>query len=81
MLSNLGAALSQSGRTAEAASVLERAVALDPRFRDAYLNLAIIEMGLNRPEAARVHFEQVLRLDPNSEIARQGLAQLQTAGH
>lgn len=79
---NLGAALAQAGRRAEAAAQLEAALALDldaASRSKVHFNLgALLELGGRRAEAAR-HFEQALAWDPGNEAPQRRLEALGTA--
>lgn len=66
VLSNLGLALSfQPGRDAEAARILSRAVAVDPDFTAARLNLGLVFSKLRRPDEAEAQCRHVIARDPN----------------
>jgi tetratricopeptide (TPR) repeat protein len=78
--SNLGVALFQSGRPTEAVEALKRALEIDPQWPDANLNMALVCMGLQDWRNARLYYERVLALDPNSAAARRGLAKLSSIG-
>lgn len=77
---NLGAALAQLGRTEEAASVLNDAVLRLPDNADAHANLANVLTVRRNWAGARRHYETALRLDPQSKVAREGLARLDSMG-
>jgi len=78
---NLGVALAQAGKTEEALAALNEAVARLPDNADAHANLANVLMARREWAGARQHYETALRLDPNSNVARQGLARLNSMGH
>lgn len=81
LLSNLGAALAQCDRQADAAAALERAITVDPNYLDARLTLAVVRAKLGQWEAARAQFQDALRISPNSAPALEGLTQLKEMGH
>jgi tetratricopeptide (TPR) repeat protein len=73
---NLGSALLERGRPAEAAAELERALALgvEPRVRAAALvNLGRIAEGAHRPEDALRRYRDAVAADPGSASARGNL--------
>jgi tetratricopeptide (TPR) repeat protein len=61
---NLGIVLSDLHRAEEAIAALERAVAL--HFHDAHYNLADLLENIGRRSAAREHWREVARLEPES---------------
>lgn len=66
---NLGFAHFQAGQTAPAATALRNAIRLAPNLAPAHANLATL-LNLQHDPAARFHFEQALRFDPqNAEAA------------
>src|SRR5262249_29065966 len=56
-------ALADAGRPDEAAALLERALAADPRNAEAHEMLGMIDLNLRRPAEARVHLEQAVALN------------------
>ena len=63
-LNDLGAALTEQGRHAEARIPLERALALYPGYDAAHNNLGVVDMRLGRlPEAVR-RFDETIALNP-----------------
>jgi putative PEP-CTERM system TPR-repeat lipoprotein len=68
------------GSTAEAHSLLQRAVAADVRNTDAKLGLAVVAHRLGDPKAAGDQLRRVIELDPTNQRAYFGLAQLAAAG-
>ena len=76
VLEENGVALSLSGRHAEGAAELERAVALGPTSPSAWLNLAVVYGQLGRYAEARARAEQALRLQPDYPQARGLLEEL-----
>jgi len=65
----LGVSTSDCGRSDEAAPILARAVALEPRSAEAHSNLAEALFKLKRYEEARAAHERALALKPNSAMA------------
>lgn len=61
----LGAMHYRLGHTIEALALLERAVLLAPDFAEARHDLGVLLKALGRFDAARTHFREGLRLDPN----------------
>jgi putative PEP-CTERM system TPR-repeat lipoprotein len=55
---------------------LERAVATDPKFFPAIANLARFDLSDNRPDLARLRFEQLLKQDKDNLQAMMALAEL-----
>ena len=74
---DLGFALSMMGRHQEAIVQLEQAVALDPADLETQLNLAIAYRNGGRPAEARARAQEVLRLKPDYQPARQFLRGLE----
>jgi tetratricopeptide (TPR) repeat protein len=73
---NLGFLLFERREVTAAVESFERALASDPSFADAHFNLAMALSDLGRHAEARAHWEQYLKLDPESqwaEIARRHL--------
>jgi tetratricopeptide (TPR) repeat protein len=77
---NLGVALAQAGKTEEALAALNEAVVRLPDNPDAHANLANVLAVRQDWAGARQHYEAALRLDPKSNVARQGLARLNSMG-
>jgi len=61
---NLGAALGNEGRTFEAVTPLENAVAIHPRYAAAQANLGHELLKQRRLDQAFAHLSEALRLDP-----------------
>lgn len=82
VIQNLRAAalLGTNDRTG-ARKALERAMAIQPDFFPAAVNLAQMDMQDKRPEAARSRFEAILAADKSSIQAMLALAGLATAGN
>lgn len=74
-----GMILSGYGRLDEAEPWLAHAVAIEPDYIPAQLNLADLLLKSNRPVEAEAAYEAVLETDPESAWARHGLARLAVA--
>ena len=61
---NLGVALLESGRVAEAIAQLQQALVVNPRHAEAHNNLGFVAFHLGRNDAAIAELEQALALDP-----------------
>jgi Tfp pilus assembly protein PilF len=72
-------ALSGQARYGEATDLLESALAVDPRNRQAYIGLARAAMGLKLPGKAIKFYFEALQLEPNdvAALAGQGEALVQ----
>jgi tetratricopeptide (TPR) repeat protein len=60
----MGAALGKLGRRSEAIRAFRRAVALDPEFAPAYLNLGAAYIQSGEQQRGRQFLEKAYRLDP-----------------
>lgn len=69
VLNNLGVALIEAGRIAEAAQNLQRALSLDENLTDAHNNLGAILASQGRIDEAVVHWQKVLEQSPNDADA------------
>jgi 4-amino-4-deoxy-L-arabinose transferase-like glycosyltransferase len=69
----LGIALAQQGRDAEALPLLEQAARMAPGSAPAHLNLAVEYARLGRIDEARAAAERALRIDPGYGRAREFL--------
>jgi len=67
-------ALAGSGRTAEATEEDRRILAEDPPLFHIYTHLGWIRLGLGDSAGAAERFRRALRYQPDSAVARQGLA-------
>ncbi len=74
---NLGIALGNQGKWAEAIAAYQQALKLDPQFKTAYLNLGHALTMLKQLSEAGAAYEQVLKLDPTFVLAQQRLQALQ----
>ncbi len=72
-LNNLGNALADLGRPAEALPYYHRALALAPDLDDVRYNLGIALAALDRPAEAIAEFRHVLRLNPEHAAAHNNL--------
>jgi len=74
MAANLLAhALRLQGKTEENAATVEALLAADPEDGLAHVNAGWNALQQGDPRRAETHFREALRLDPDSEIAREGL--------
>lgn len=71
---NLGQALGDAGRKAEAMEAYERALAIVPSFADAHHNLGQLWLDEGRPDRALPRFEQAVKFNPTDPESRYGLA-------
>ncbi len=72
----LGIACRQSGRLAEAIVRLTEAVALDPDFFDARVNLGNALLDAGDPQAALPHYRRALALNPDAAAVHNNLGNL-----
>jgi tetratricopeptide (TPR) repeat protein len=70
---NLGTALADDGRDAEAVKDFTRAVELDPLYVSAYAHRGISYSALGKYPEAIADYEKALELDPNNSKAKIGL--------
>jgi tetratricopeptide (TPR) repeat protein len=68
-----GLCLAQMGNSAEAAASIERALEFDPEYYWSHENRARLALDDGEVEKAFTHYREALRLNPNSEAARDGL--------
>ena len=73
----LGAAYTRLDRPAEARQAFETSLTLDAHDSTAYTNLGLLELAAGNKPAAANYFAEALWLAPDSQTARQGLAQSQ----
>jgi tetratricopeptide (TPR) repeat protein len=71
----LGAARVKLGEAAAAREAFETSLRYNRRDSTAYANLGILELEASNPEGAADYFAEALWLDPDSAVAREGLAQ------
>jgi Flp pilus assembly protein TadD len=79
---NQGFHLHLHHRMEEAEPFYQRAVALDPDFKEAWMNLGLVLLARGRPDEALSCQRQALRLDPDSADAQNNLGMVHYAqGH
>lgn len=69
-LSNFGSWLFNQGRYAESIVYLRQAVAIEPEYLDALVNLALAYAREDQMSQARETAQRVLQLDPQNSVAR-----------
>ena len=74
-------ALVQLGRREEAGLTIEQALAHDPNNAVTHANQGWRLLHERKPDQAMMHFREALRLEPNSEWARQGIIEAMKARH
>ena len=74
-LTDLGGLCWQEGDYDEARRLLERAIAIEPTFRKAWLNLGLVHGSRGDDAAALEAFRSAVRVDPGSVQARNVLAE------
>jgi tetratricopeptide (TPR) repeat protein len=79
VLYKLAFARYHDGRVMEAIDALQRAIALDERFAEAYYLLGLCQRDAQHPGAARTALEKSIELQPTLLQAREELADLQAA--
>ena len=70
---NLGSALSESDRLAEAAANFQKAVTLRPNYADAHYNLGYAWVRLGRLEDGMQQLQETIRLEPRNYMAHNNL--------
>jgi tetratricopeptide (TPR) repeat protein len=73
---NLGEALLNRERNAEAAEQFRAALRLDPSLSEAHNSLGLILEGEGRPDEALQHYEEAVRLRPGYGVAHRNLGRL-----
>ncbi len=73
ILVNLGNLRDKEGRSDEASSLYERALAVDPDLATAHYNLANLLARLGRVDEAATHYREVLRVQPGHAQAHSDL--------
>ncbi|HLK63527.1 MAG TPA: polysaccharide deacetylase family protein [Bryobacteraceae bacterium] len=71
LLNNLGYVYYAAGKYDQSMVYLQKTLAVDPHRKEAHLNIADLLMKLNRPSEAKPHYEEFLRLMPNSSRAEE----------
>jgi tetratricopeptide (TPR) repeat protein len=61
----------------EAAELLEKAVAIDPDYAEAHMDLGALYLKLDRPDDAGPHLRRAVALDPTSSFAHSDLSAIQ----
>src|ERR1700726_2457413 len=74
-----GFQLHRHNRLAEAEPFYLRAVALDPDFKEAWMNLGLVLLGRGGPHDALACQRQALRIDPDSADAYNNLGMVHYA--
>lgn len=74
-----GAVYIIKGDRANARAAFDKALALEPSFMPAAMNLARLDLQDNKPEAARQRFEKILEKDKNNTSAMDALGDLALA--
>jgi len=69
LLNNLGFVYYVAGKYEESLTYLQKTLAADPRRSVAHLNIADLFVKMGRKEEAKQHYEEFLRLAPNSPRA------------
>jgi len=72
--SSLGGILFRSGKTREAVTEYETALAIEPNFTDAHYDLGNILLQTGHPAEAIGHYQEVLEIDPDYVLALNNLA-------
>jgi protein O-mannosyl-transferase len=73
---NLGLALTEAGRPAEAVPHLREALRLAPDYFDARNNLGNALAAVGRPDEAVAEFQQLIAADPDNAVAHYNLARV-----
>jgi spermidine synthase len=71
----LGACYASLGRTDEARQAFRASIRADPRDPAAYANIGMYELQAGNPASAAEYFAEALAIDPQSQAAREGLAE------
>ena len=73
---NLGLDLHRQNRLVEAESFYRNALALDPNFKEAWMNLGLAVLGQGRTDEALAYQRAALRLDPDNADAQNNLGMI-----
>jgi choline-sulfatase len=79
-LNGLGVMAVEAGAFDRAAELFRQALAVDPAYHEARLNLAVAEVRRGHPEAARTALADLLRRSPDRETAAKASAFLRDLG-
>ncbi len=74
-------ALVQLGRREDAGATIAQALAHDPDNATTHANQGWRLLHERQPDQAMIHFREALRIEPNSEWARQGIIEAMKARH
>ena len=74
----VGAAYTKLGKIEQAKAAFQKSLSFDAHDSTAYENLGVIELNSGNRAAAAKYFAEALWLVPDSQVARQGLAQAKT---
>ena len=66
---NIGILLFKNGQINLAIKNLEKSLVLDPNYVDAHYQLALANLNKGQMEEAKIHFNKVIELAPESEKA------------
>ena len=77
---NLGNALVHLGRNPEALEWYQKAIALNPQYKDAYFNAAVAALNMGQGQKAGEMFKKVLDLEPDHAEAKRGLEYVKQQG-
>ena len=74
----VGACLASTGQRDQARTAFLASLSADPRDPATYTNLATLELEAGNPARAAKYFAEALTLDPTNEVARRGVASIQS---
>ena len=77
---NVAVLLYDEGQPAESIQYFQIALERDPEFIDAHMQIAVAMLRTGDMEGARVHYEKVIELDPDSERAAEAQSFLEIIG-
>ncbi len=69
----LALAMIRQGNGDAATAILEQALALDPGYTEAMVNLGNLAFGRGRPDLAATYYRRALAIDPGIEVAGRNL--------
>ena len=73
VFSNYGIFLNEIGKHKEAEVKLKKAISLNPKYANAYYNLAVLYIGKGNLEKAELELKQAIKLKPDFAIAHYNL--------